>query len=83
MNDVNTALLNQMERLQQQLDRTAPEIPDFSQESEVSPIVPYELVKPIRALMEQFQYGIHGRHEDLLKACAMVERALLSRYLDL
>lgn len=83
MNDRNTALLNQMEHLQQQLDRSAPEVPDFSQESEVSPIVPYELVKPLVALMEQFQYGIHGRHEDLLRACAQIERALFERHRDL
>lgn len=59
------------------------ELPDFTSTEYVRQVVDDELVPAIVELMTVFQVGKNGSHEALLRACAMVERALLQRWRDL
>ena len=75
--DQNTAELLRYERLQEKLDRLPPEIPDFTDHATLRQAgVIRELQPAVAEVMSCFQSGINGRHEDLLRACAFLERAL-------
>ena len=81
--DQTTAELLRHERLQEKLDRQPREIPDFTDHATLRQAgVIRELQPAVAEVMSCFQSGINGRHEDLLRACAHLERALFRCYED-
>ena len=58
------------------------ELPDFSLTQYTRQVVPTDLVPAVCEVIEVFQHGTKTNHEALLRACAMLERALLKRWND-
>ena len=81
--DQNTAELLRYERLQEAIDRMPPEIPDFTAAADLRQAGIIKELQPAMAeVMRCFQSGLNGRHEDLLRACALLERSLYSCWQD-
>jgi hypothetical protein len=81
--DWNTAAESQYATAQHIADRLPPEIPDFTDHATLRQAgVIRELQPAVAGVMSCFQSGINGRHEDLLRACAYLERALFRCYED-
>ena len=58
------------------------DLPDFSQKEFTRQVVSDDLVPAVCEVIEVFQKGTQTSHEALLRACAMLERALLKRYTE-
>ena len=58
------------------------EIPDFSRKEFTRQVVSDDLVPAVCEVIEVFQKGTKTSHEALLRACAMLERALLKKWMD-
>jgi hypothetical protein len=56
------------------------ELPDFSEKEYTRQVVSDDLVPAVCEVIEAFQRGTNSSHESLLRACAMLERALLKRW---
>jgi hypothetical protein len=81
--DWNTAAESQYATAQHIADRQPMEIPDFTDHATLRQAgVIRELQPAVAEVMSCFQSGINGRHEDLLRACAYLERALFRCYED-
>lgn len=81
--DWNTAELLRHERIQEKIDRMPPEVPDFTNHVDLRQAGIIKELQPAMAeVMRCFQSGINGRHEDLLRACALLERSLYRTWQD-
>lgn len=57
-------------------------IPDFSYKEYARQVVDDDLVPAVIEIMNILPAGKNGDHEALLRACAMLERALLKKYME-
>jgi hypothetical protein len=81
--DWNTAAESQYATAQHIADRQPITIPDFTcDEDLIQAGIVKELRPAMKELMSCFQSGMNGRQEDLLKACAGLERAMYLLWQD-
>jgi hypothetical protein len=77
LRDLNTAAESQYATAMHIADRQPITIPDFTSDED---LIQAGIVKALRPAMKElmtcFQSGRNGRHEDLLKACALLEKAM-------
>lgn len=57
-------------------------LPDFSYKECARQVVDDDLVPAVTEIMTLLPAGLNGSHESLLRACAMLERALLKKWVD-
>jgi hypothetical protein len=79
--DQNTAELSIHEALIHELETQPLPLPDFTQAEDLREAgVCREHQSALASLMEVFQGGVHADRDELMRACAKLERALLSTW---